>query len=76
MENVEAKNGPRAGRRAVLLAAGAAGAAFAVPAAAAVSPAPGKAGLLITGQSNAGFFLEDGGIWTLNEGLALSLIHI
>lgn len=31
------------------------------------------AGLLVTGQSNAGFFLEDGGIWTLNGGLAAML---
>jgi hypothetical protein len=32
-----------------------------------------KAGLLITGQSNAGFFLEDGGIWVMNKGLATLL---
>ncbi len=33
----------------------------------------GKAGLLITGQSNADFFLEDGGIWIMNQGLAALL---
>jgi hypothetical protein len=33
----------------------------------------GKAGLLVTGQSNAGFFVEDGGIWTMNDGLAALL---
>jgi hypothetical protein len=42
-------------------------------AAAAAGPAPGKAGLLVTGQSNAGFFLDDGGIWIMNEGLAALL---
>ena len=73
MESVEAKNGPRIGRRAVLLAAGSVAAAPAAPAGAAGPAVPGKAGLLITGQSNAGFFLEDGGIWTLNEGLAALL---
>ena len=65
----------RVGRRACLLA----GAAAAVPlgrigaARAATGSVPGKAGLLITGQSNAGFFLEDGGIWIVNEGLAALL---
>ena len=34
-----------------------------------------KAGLLITGQSNAGFFLADGGTWILNKGLS-SLLGI
>jgi hypothetical protein len=72
MESVDAKNGPRAGRRAVLLAAGAAAAALAAPAASAAGPGSGKAGLLVTGQSNAGFFLEEG-IWTMNEGLAALL---
>jgi hypothetical protein len=38
-----------------------------------IGQVPGKAGLLITGQSNAGFFVEDGGIWTLNEGVAALL---
>ena len=59
------------GRRAGLLAAtGAAGLSAAVAKAATV---PGRAGLLITGQSNAGFFLEDGGIWIMNGGLAALL---
>ena len=59
----------RIGRRGAALLAGAAG----LSPAAAAGPVPGKAGLLITGQSNAGFFLEDGGIWTVNEGLAALL---
>lgn len=57
---------PRLGRRGALLLTGAA-------LTAAAGPATGKAGLLVTGQSNAGFFLDDGGIWTLNEGLAALL---
>ena len=61
---------PRVGRRASL-SAGAA--ALAAAGAKAQGSPPGKAGLLITGQSNAGFFLEDGGIWTVNEGLAALL---
>ncbi len=69
---------PPCRRRRGLLAAGAAGAAAAVLGAprARTQPAaavPGRAGLLVTGQSNAGFFLEDGGVWTLNEGLAALL---
>ncbi|MBV1795678.1 hypothetical protein [Siccirubricoccus sp. G192] len=36
-------------------------------------PPSGKAGLLITGQSNAGLFLHDGGIWIMNQGLAALL---
>jgi GAF domain-containing protein len=70
------------GRRRAGLLTGAAVAAFAASglwrggtgaARASSGPVPGKAGMLITGQSNAGFFLEDGGIWTLNEGLAALL---
>ena len=58
---------PLTRRRAGLLAASA------VALGAAGGPVPGKAGLLITGQSNAGFFLEDGGIWIMNGGLAALL---
>ena len=61
---------PRVGRR-VSLSAGAV--ALAAAGAGAQGSPLGKAGLLITGQSNAGFFLEDGGIWTVNEGLAALL---
>lgn len=60
-----------ASRRALLVGAGGlAGSGGATPSRAAPR---GKAGLLITGQSNAGFFLADGGIWTMNEGLAALL---
>jgi hypothetical protein len=64
-----------AGRRAGLIAGAAALAAAAsarLSGAAAANPIPGKAGLLITGQSNAGFFLEQG-IWTMNLGLVVLL---
>ena len=57
---------PHPGRRDAALLVGAAFAA-------AAGPVTGKAGLLVTGQSNAGFFLDDGGIRTLNEGLAALL---
>jgi hypothetical protein len=63
----DAVSAARIGRRGAALL-GAAGAL-----AAAAGPAPGKAGLLVTGQSNAGFFLDDGGIWIMNEGLAALL---
>ncbi|GAA0580425.1 hypothetical protein GCM10009416_18510 [Craurococcus roseus] len=56
---------PRIGRRGALLT----GAALT----AAAASMTGKAGLLVTGQSNAGFFIDDGGIRTLNEGLAALL---
>ena len=56
-----------------MLAASAGLAALLAPVAGAAGAVPGKAGLLITGQSNAGFFLEDGGIWVMNEGLAALL---
>ena len=57
---------PHLGRRDAALLVGAAFVA-------AAGPVMGKAGLLVTGQSNAGFFLDDGGIRTLNEGLAALL---
>ena len=65
-----------AGRRAGLLAGAAALAAAAASTrprgATAAQPIQGKAGLLVTGQSNAGFFLEQG-IWTMNLGLVALL---
>ncbi len=61
------------GRRAGLLAATGAAALAAAGGAAEAATVPGKAGLLITGQSNAGFFLDDGGIWIMNGGLAALL---
>ncbi len=45
----------------------------AAPRPAAASGVTRRAGLLITGQSNAGWFLEDGGIWIMNAGLAALL---
>lgn len=72
--------GGRGRREGLLLAGAAALGAVVLPrgrgAARAAGPAaavPGKAGLLVTGQSNAGFFLEDGVVWTLNSGLAALL---
>jgi hypothetical protein len=64
-----------AGRRAGLLAGAAALATAAstrLSEAAAAQPIRGKAGLLVIGQSNAGFFLEQG-IWTMNLGLVALL---
>ncbi len=74
----QAVSGPRVHRRAGLFAGAAALAAAAIPraatgqVAAAAQVVRGKAGLLVTGQSNAGFFVEDA-IWIMNEGLAAML---